>query len=491
MNTANLGVRVVHYNAVAGELCAIGGDTRAGDGGEAEEFVVGQCEVLPHPRGLLHFAPVRRRHDCPLWQWPSCGGESLRACVDRGETRGGAADEVSPPTKLPPIRCTDDRIEIAQVLPCGKEHFAVVSSRPFPQSVEHVRVESSAILGIIETRIEPIACAHEVSVTAGTDKRAGILGIVSQNTPTRIPPVIAIGSAVAIGAMTAIQARINGVLGVELQDGIVAGLVSFVVGLIAPIIVVLIVPSARAGATRLFSGIKTRTIPPWMLFGGVCGALTVSTQGLVAGVLGVALFTVGVVAGQTIHGLVLDRLGVGPAGVVAVTPGRVVGGFFVLAAVGISLSGDALTRAPLWMLLLPFAAGAGIAWQTAANGRLAKQVQSPLAAAFMSFIAGTIVLIIAAGISVLVSGPPAALPTQPWLYAGGILGFAYILLGAFIVAHTGVLLLALGSVLGQLVTSVVIDLIWPPVAGVALWQIVAMVAVALCGVLAAVWRRRR
>ncbi len=57
-----------------------------------------------------------------------------------------------------------------------------------------------------------------------------------------------------------------------------------------------------------------------MLLGGACGALTVSTQGLTAGILGVSLFTVGVVAGQTLHGLVLDRIGFGPAGVVAVTP---------------------------------------------------------------------------------------------------------------------------------------------------------------------------
>lgn len=292
--------------------------------------------------------------------------------------------------------------------------------------------------------------------------------------------------------MTAIQARINGVLGLRIDDGIVAGLISFTVGLLFLVVATVALPRARAGAVRLVQGLRQRRIPIWMLLGGACGALTVSTQGVTAGLLGVSLFTVGVVAGQTVHGLLLDRIGVGPAGVVAVTPGRVLGGAFALAAVAISLSGDALEKAPLILLVLPFLAGLGIAWQSAANGRLAQRVQSPMTATLVSFIGGTIVLVVAAGISVAMSGMPKAPPSEPWLYLGGLLGFIYILLGATIVAHTGVLLLGLGSVLGQLVTSVVIDLLWPAASGPALWQLIAMVAVAIASVAVAVpWRRRR
>ncbi|WP_435749231.1 DMT family transporter [Microbacterium sp. PMB16] len=302
---------------------------------------------------------------------------------------------------------------------------------------------------------------------------------------------MALGGAVAIGVMTAIQARINGVLGVAVDDGIVAGLISFAVGLLALVIVISCLPPARRGVSRLSAGIRQQRIPFWMLLGGACGALTVSTQGVTAGVLGVSLFTVGVVAGQTLHGLVLDRIGFGPAGVVAVTPGRVAGGALALAAVAISLSGDVLGAAPLWMLLLPFAAGVGIAWQAATNGRLAQRVQSPLAATLMSFIAGTVVLLLAAGVSVALRGMPELPPAEPWLYLGGFLGAAYILLGAFIVAHTGVLLMGLGSVLGQLAASVVIDLLWPTEVGPALWQIIAMVIVAVASVVVAVPRTRR
>ncbi|OAN36684.1 DMT family transporter [Microbacterium sp. H83] len=309
--------------------------------------------------------------------------------------------------------------------------------------------------------------------------------------PRRPPAAVALGGAVAIGVMTAVQARINGVLGVRVDDGIVAGLISFSVGLAALIVVIACIPSARRGVGRLRRGVRDRSIRPWMLLGGACGALTVSTQGLTAGVLGVSLFTVGVVAGQTLHGLVLDRIGFGPAGVVAVTPGRVLGGVLALAAVGVSLGGDVLATAPLWMLLLPFAAGVGIAWQAATNGRLAQRVRSPITATFMSFVAGTAALALAAAISILVRGLPEPPPAEPWLYLGGLLGFAYILLGALIVAHTGVLLLGLGSVLGQLAASVVIDLVWPAQSGPELWQIIGMTVAAVASVLVALPRRRR
>lgn len=308
----------------------------------------------------------------------------------------------------------------------------------------------------------------------------------------RLSAPVALGGAVSIGVMTAIQARVNGVLGVRLDDGIIAGLISFAVGLVVLLAVTIALPSTRAGAGRLWRGIRSRTIAPWMLLGGVCGALTVTTQGVTAGVLGVSLFAVGVVAGQTLHGLVLDRIGFGPAGVVAVTPGRVLGGVLALVAVAISLSGDVLTSTPLWLLLLPFAAGVGIAWQSATNGRLAQRVRSPMTSTLMSFIAGTIVLLVAAIVSVGLRGMPDALPAEPWLYVGGLLGFAYILLGAVVVAHTGVLLMGLGAVLGQLAASVVIDVLWPASSTPPLWQLIAMIVIAVASVVVAIpWRRRR
>ena len=100
------------------------------------------------------------------------------------------------------------------------------------------------------------------------------------------------------------------------------------------------------------------------------------------------------------------------------------------------------------------------------------------------------VLLAGAAVSVAGRGMPETLPAEPWLYLGGLLGFAYILLGAWLVPYTGVLLLGLGSVLGQLVTSVAIDLLGPVDRGPALLQLMAMIVVAAASVVVALPRRR-
>ena len=309
----------------------------------------------------------------------------------------------------------------------------------------------------------------------------------------RIPAWLALAIAATIGMMTAVQARVNGQLGVRLDDGFVAAAISFGSGLVIVVLLSVLLPSGRAGFRRLVSGLRGRTIPWWMLAGGAAGALTVATQGLAVGLIGVSLFTVGVVAGQTVSGLLLDRIGFGPAGVVAVTVPRLLGGALALAAVALALAGDGLAGVPVWMLVLPFLAGIAIAWQQATNGRLRQRVGTPLTATLVNFTGGTLILVVAAAVHVALVGAPQPFPTDVWLYVGGALGVVYIFMSAAIVQYTGVLLLGLGAVVGQLVTSFVLDMAWPAPASPGPAQQLAMVVVALASVVIAAvpWRRRR
>ncbi|GEB45098.1 hypothetical protein MTE01_10430 [Microbacterium testaceum] len=303
---------------------------------------------------------------------------------------------------------------------------------------------------------------------------------------------LAVGGAVLIGALTALQARINGSLGGEIGDGFVAAAISFGSGLIILIALSALIPGGRRGFGRLMAGIRSHSIPPWMLLGGLVGAFTVASQGLTVATIGVALFTVGFVAGQTTGGLVLDRIGYGPAGVVPVTVRRLIGALLAIAGVVVCLSGDALGGVPLWMLVVPAIAGAGVAWQQGTNGRLRVRVESPLTATLVNFIGGTVVLLIAAGVHVAIVGTPRTVPTEPWLYIGGAVGVIYIFLSSVVVRRTGVLLLGLGSVVGLLTTSVLLDALWPaPAAPSTLVALLAAV-VAIAGVVvAAVPVRRR
>ncbi|GAA1994831.1 DMT family transporter [Microbacterium pumilum] len=308
-----------------------------------------------------------------------------------------------------------------------------------------------------------------------------------------VPAWILLSGAALVGILTALQARVNGQLGARLDDGLVAAAISFGSGLVILLVLSAALPAGRRGAKALTDGIRARTIPWWMMAGGAAGALTVATQGLAVGVIGVSLFTVGVVAGQAVNGLFLDRIGYGPAGVVAVTVPRVFGGLLALAAVGLALVGGGVSGIPLWMLALPFAAGVGIAWQQATNGRLRQRVGTPLTATLVNFIGGTIILVAAALVRVAIAGAPEALPADPWIYTGGAIGVAYIMLSAALVGYTGVLLLGLGVVVGQLVASVIIDALWPAAGSPGLVQEIAMVVVALLSVAVAAepWRRRR
>lgn len=230
-----------------------------------------------------------------------------------------------------------------------------------------------------------------------------------------------------------------------------------------------------------------------MLVGGAAGALTVGTQAVAVGIVGVSLFTVGIVAGQTVGGLILDRVGYGPGGVVAVTVPRLVGGALALAAVGVVLiSGDGLAGVPVWMVVLPVVVGAGLAWQQATNGRLRVRVGTPVTATLVNFTLGTAILAVLAVVVTIVDGPPAALPSEPWLYLGGALGVAYIMLSAALVARTGVLLFGLAAVSGQLLASLALDVLWPAPAGPGVVIEAVTVVIGLASVfVAAFWPVRR
>lgn len=299
----------------------------------------------------------------------------------------------------------------------------------------------------------------------------------------------AVAGAVAVGLLTATQSRINGALGAALHDGVVAAVISFGSGLVLTVLLAAALPAGRAAAARLWRGMRGRDIPWWLLIGGAAGAFTVGTQSVVVGLIGTALFTVGMVAGQTLGGLVLDRLGYSPAGVAAVTVSRVVGVALALAAVAVSFTGGALGAVPLWMLVLPVAVGMGVAWQQATNGRLQRKVGSALVATLVNFIGGTLAL----GAIALVRLPAAEvapLPVEPWLYLGGAIGVTYIFLSAAIAPRIGVLLLSLGSVLGMLVGSVVLDLVWPPAVPPSPIRSAITVVVACAGVGIAAFGRR-
>ncbi|CAN5524894.1 hypothetical protein BH10ACT7_BH10ACT7_29790 [soil metagenome] len=303
--------------------------------------------------------------------------------------------------------------------------------------------------------------------------------------------VLSVLFAMICGAGIATQARINGELAKEINDGVLAALISFSVGLVIVTVAILVAPSGRRGFGRVVTALKNRDIPWWYVVGGAAGAFLVLSQGLVAAVLGVALFSVAIVAGQTLSGLVIDRRGLGSMVPKPVTVTRVVGSALALVAVVFAASGQLRSDVPVLLLLLPFFAGFGIGWQQAVNGQVREVSGSAITATFINFIVGTTVLLIATLAHSLWVGWPAQLPTNPVLYLGGVVGVIFIAGAAVIVRITGVLLLGLGTIAGQLLASLLLD-IFAPVAGhplsafTVIGTLLTLVAVAI----AAIPRRR-
>ena len=318
----------------------------------------------------------------------------------------------------------------------------------------------------------------------------------AQEAPSRLLELVAVPAMVGIGGLVALQSDVNGRLADELGSGLRAGalaaVVSFGSGLVVLVAAALAVPHVRRGTVAVVQAARGGVLRPWQLLGGVAGASLVASQGITVSTIGVALFVVAVVAGQTSSGLAVDHAGLGPSGPRAVTRGRVLGASLTLVAVVVSVSGrldgsGALTGAALALALLPLLAGAATSWQQAVNGRVSA-AGGPMAAALLNFTVGTTCLLLLLLVSLGVDGELAGLPDTWWLYTGGVMGVVFISGAALLVRVHGVLVLGLCTVAGQVVASLVIQGVSGDHLDV---TTVAGGAVALLGVAVGAWASRR
>ncbi|MDQ0732790.1 DMT family transporter [Arthrobacter sp. B1I2] len=289
--------------------------------------------------------------------------------------------------------------------------------------------------------------------------------------PPRLPVLAGLPLAVGSGLAIPVQGRINGALGARLNDGIAAAAVSFSTGLLVMIVISLVLPRGRAGLASILPAVRSRAFPRIYVVAGAIGALFVFAQSFTVGILGVALFTVATVTGQTVSGLLVDRLGIGPAGKKSVTGIRILGSVLTIAAVAWAVSPrfsgtgaggtDGGPGSLVLPILLPVAAGFLMSFQQAMNGTATVHYGTPIAATLVNFVAGCTVLWAALAVKLAVAGPANPLPSEWWYYLGGPMGCVFIGLGALLVRSLGVLVTGLGMIAGQLLGSLALDLALP------------------------------
>ena len=266
------------------------------------------------------------------------------------------------------------------------------------------------------------------------------------------------------GVMIALQARANGELSHRINNGLEAALVSFGSGLIIISVIAIFHPAIKEGIKKLRGAVSRKEIAQWKLLAGALGGTFVAIQTNIVPLIGVAIYSVASIAGQTAISLIVDRIGLTGGGKKLISGRRVAAAVLTVLAVFVSVL-DRIDAKNLSLIavLLGTIAGAVVGVQRALNGQINEYSHQSFTTSLLNFITGTslLVLLIIGGV-VIGKIHLVALPIGPWwIYTGGVIGVIYIAFTSTIVQHLGVLTFTLFSVGGQLVGSLLIDLISP------------------------------
>jgi transporter family-2 protein len=288
------------------------------------------------------------------------------------------------------------------------------------------------------------------------------------------------------GVMIALQARANGELSHRLDNGVEAALISFGSGLVIIALITLFSPAIKDGAGNLRRAVSKGELPRWTLFAGALGGTFVAIQTHVVPVIGVAIYSVASIAGQTGASLLVDRLGITGGGKKHITGRRVAAALVTIGAVLLSVL-DRIDSADLqfFAVLLAGIAGSVVGVQRALNGQINEHSHQSYTTSLLNFIMGTTFLTIFLALIVLLGNTELSpLPAGPWwIYTGGVIGVIYIAFTSKIVQHLGVLTFTLFSVGGNLMGSLAIDLISPTEGVHVSWYLVSGIAMSYLGVI--------
>jgi bacterial/archaeal transporter family-2 protein len=304
--------------------------------------------------------------------------------------------------------------------------------------------------------------------------------------PSRTVRVIATALTTLLGGAAAVQSLNAGRLTESIGNGFagaaLAGTVFCVVGLLAIGGLVVVWPTQRRLVPSLWRTRKGRR-SGWEWPATTAGTIVAVSQAALVPAIGVALYTIGFVAGQTIFGLVADRLGLGPGDVRKFTILRLTATALALAGVMLAVAGGFDTgSASAGIVLLAPLPGAAVAIQSAANGRLAVATGAPLPVALVNFVLGTAVLLVLTAITFGAEGRSFDTLGDPSTWWAGTVGAAFVVASAFAVPVLGVLVFTLSAIAGQVLGSLALELLTAPGGTTQLWRLALSSAIVVAAV---------
>lgn len=287
------------------------------------------------------------------------------------------------------------------------------------------------------------------------------------------------------GVLISLQSRANGELSHRMNNGLEAALISFGSGLIVLLLISLFIPGIKEGLHKLRSAAQQGALPKNRLFAGALGATFVAVQTQMVPLLGVAVFSVASIAGQTAASLGVDRLGLTGGGKKHITFRRAAAAFMTVLAVLIS-SWDRIDAKNLSLISVVIAGVAGgiVGVQRAFNGQINEHSGQSFTTSLLNFFTGTSALFLVLLIGIMMDRAHfSPLPPGPlWIYTGGTIGVFYVAFTSTIVQHLGVLTFTLFSIGGQLIGALVIDLLIPTHGVNVSWYLVSGIVMTYVGV---------
>ncbi|WFE28814.1 DMT family transporter [Solwaraspora sp. WMMD791] len=277
----------------------------------------------------------------------------------------------------------------------------------------------------------------------------------------RLPGVLAPWLALVVaglgGVASASQSAVNAELGARMGSAAIGAVANNIGGSLLVAAGLVLLPSMRSGLRTL----RAARLPWWTYLGGIGGAFFVTAATYAVPVLGVAVLTIAQVAGNSLGGLVVDRVGLAPAGRLAVTGPRLAGALLGVGAVVVAQLGRPVGQLAVGLIVLAVVGGLAVSIQSALNGRVSAASTTAMGIV-ANFVVSTPLVLIAAGLF----GAYEAAAGRPWpgewyLYLGGLFGVGIVVALLVGVRSVGVLRTGLGVVAGQLVGALLIDVLVP------------------------------
>lgn len=266
------------------------------------------------------------------------------------------------------------------------------------------------------------------------------------------------------GILIAAQSRVNGGLSAALGNSTEAAVYSFGSGFLVLNIIALANPQVRQGVRRIVAGVRSGELPAWRLSAGIMGGIFVAIQTFTVPIIGVALLSVVMIAGQTLASLIVDQIGITGGGKQPITSRRIFAALITIIAVLVAVWQEIqLANISPVPIIVVFVGGFMIGVQRALNGQINDISGQSFSTTWLNFFMGTSTLLILLVINIARGQDLVGLPSSPWwIYWGGTIGVLYIASSSVIVARIGVLSFTLFATGGQLIGSLIFDLIAPP-----------------------------